>query len=70
MLLREHFKTKPFTIEEAERYTLTRTRFLDEKHLRQWALIPLQTAGQLQVVSSTRRRDRDFPDGTVMRFVG
>jgi len=69
VLLRAHFGTEPFTVEDAERYTVTRTRFLDEKHLRQWALIPMQTAGQLVVVSSTRQRERDFPGGTVMRFI-
>ena len=70
VLLREHFGTEPFSIEAAELFTLTQTRFLDDKHLRQWALRPLQAAGQLRVVTSTRRREQDFPEKTVMRFVG
>lgn len=69
VLLRERFGIEAFTIEDAEFFTLTQTRFLDDKHLRQWALIPLQSAGQLRVESSTRRRERDFPAKTVMRFV-
>lgn len=70
VLLRERFGTEAFTIEDAEFFTLTQTRFLDDEHLRQWALIPLQSAEQLKVDSSTRRRERDFPSKTVMRFVG
>jgi hypothetical protein len=68
VLLRQHFSTEPFTVEAAEHYTLTETRYLDSPHLRQWALIPLQDAGQLQVVETTRRRRIDFPKGTVLRF--
>jgi three-Cys-motif partner protein len=69
VLLRERFGTEAFTIEDAEFFTLTQTRFLDDKHLRQWALLPLQSAGQLKVEQSTRRRERDFPAKTVMRFI-
>jgi three-Cys-motif partner protein len=68
-LLREHFGSEPFTIEQAEYYTLTETRYLDEGHLRKLALIPLQVAEHLQVTQSTRRRRIDFPKGTIMRFV-
>lgn len=69
VLLRERFGNAAFTIEDAEFFTLTQTRFLDDKHLRQWALIPLQSAGQLKVDSAKRRRVRDFPSKTLMRFV-
>ena len=68
VLLREHFGTEPFTVDQAEHHALTETRYLDEGHLRQWALIPLQEAQQLEVVESTRRRRTDFPKGTVLRF--
>jgi hypothetical protein len=68
VLLREHFGTRRFTVEEAEYYTLTETRYLDEGHLRKIALLPIQEAGQLEVVDSPRRRRNDFPSGTVMRF--
>jgi three-Cys-motif partner protein len=67
-LLRAHFGTEPFTIEQAEFYTLTETRYLDEGHLRQWALIPLQDADQLVITETTRRRRIDFPKGTRLRF--
>jgi three-Cys-motif partner protein len=69
-LLRMQFGSHVFSIEEAERWTLLHTRFLDSPHLRQNALIPLQAAGKLQVIETTRRREIDFPPGTTMRFVG
>jgi hypothetical protein len=68
VLLHRHFGTQSFTIEQAELYTLTQTRYLDEGHLRKLALIPLQEAGQLEVVNSTRRRPTEFPKRTVLRF--
>ncbi len=68
VLLREHFGTEPFSIQEAEEWTLLETRFLDSPHLRQNALIPLQAGGKLKVIETTRRRQVDFPPGTTMRF--
>lgn len=67
-LLRAHFGSTPFTVREAELYTLTATRYIDEGHLRKLALIPLQEASQLEVISSTRRRRTDFPAETVLRI--
>ena len=67
-LLHQHFGAEPFTIEQAELYTLTETRYLDEGHLRKLALNPMQDADQLEVIETTRRRRIDFPPGTVMRF--
>ena len=68
VLLREHFGTDPFTVEQASFYTLTETRYLDEGHLRALALRPMQDAEQLEVIESSRRRRSDFPEGTLMRF--
>jgi hypothetical protein len=70
VLLREYFGTEPFTIEDAEFYTLTETRYRDEGHLGRLGLLPLQEAGQLRVIDSTRRRRTDFPKKTVMKLMG
>ena len=67
-LLRGEFATRVFTITEAEDFTLCRTRYLDSPHLRQWALRPLEQAGDIAVVESSRRRKGDYPTGTKLRF--
>lgn len=67
-LLRAEFGTRDFAIEEAEDFTLCRTKYLDTPHLRRWALRPLENAGELEVVESSRRRKGDYPTGTKMRF--
>jgi three-Cys-motif partner protein len=66
-LLRVEFDTRVFTIEEAEDFTLCRTKYLDSPHLRKWALGPLEKAGSIEVLVS-RRRKGDYPAGTKMRF--
>lgn len=67
-LLRERYGTRVFTVEDAQRWTLLSTRFLDRPHLRSWALGPLERAGDLEVLESSRRRSGDYPAGTRMRF--
>jgi three-Cys-motif partner protein len=67
-LLRGEFGKRVFTIEEAEDFTLCRTRYLDSPHLRRWALRPLEQAGEIEVVKSSRRRRGDYPAGTTLRF--
>jgi three-Cys-motif partner protein len=68
-LLRAEFGTRVFTIQEAEDFTLCRTKYLDSPHLRSWALKPLEDAGDLVVVDSkSGRRRGDYPSGTTMRF--
>lgn len=68
-LLRAEFGTGVFTIQEAEDFTLCRTKYLDSPHLRSWALKPLENAGRLVVVKSKQgRRKGDYPPGTTMRF--
>jgi len=66
-LLRGHFGTRVFSIMEAEDFTLCRTKYLDRPHLRT-VLRPLEAAGELQVVESSRRRAGDYPEGTRMRL--
>jgi hypothetical protein len=68
VLLREHYGTRAFEVQEAERFTLMQTRFLDKPHLRQWALRPLEKARELEVMESSRRRASDYPAGTRLRF--
>lgn len=68
-LLRAEFGTRVFSIQEAEDFTLCRTKYLDSPHLRSWALRPLEDAGELVVLESKPgRRKGDFPPGTTMRF--
>ena len=68
-LLRAEFVRRVFTIQEAEDFTLCRTKYLDTPHLRSWALRPLEAPGDLVVVESKPgRRKGDYPPGTTMRF--
>jgi len=68
-LLRAEFGRRVFTIQEAEDFTLCRTKYLDSPHLRSWALRPLEDAGELIVVEcKPGRRKGDYPAGTTMRF--
>ncbi len=67
-LLRAEFGEQVFGIEEAEDFTLCRTKYLDSPHLRRWVLRPLEQSGDLEVLESTRRRKGDYPPGTKMRF--
>jgi three-Cys-motif partner protein len=68
-LLRMEFGTRIFTIQEAEDFTLCRTKYLDSPHVRGWALKPLEDEGNLVVVESKPGRRRgDYPAGTRMRF--
>jgi hypothetical protein len=67
-LLQAEFGQRTFTITEAEDFTLCLTRYLDSPHLRSWALRPLEQAGAIEVVESSRRRKGDYPTGTTLRF--
>jgi three-Cys-motif partner protein len=66
-LLREHFETRTFSIEDAELVTLTKTGFR-ETHIRDLALYPAYNMGGLEIVQSNAKRSRSFPPGTRMRF--
>ena len=68
-LLRAEFGSRVFSIQEAEDFTLCRTKYLDSPHLRSWALRPLEDSGELVVVEcKPGRRKGDYPTGTTMRF--
>jgi len=68
-LLRMKFGTRIFITEEAEDFTLCRTKYLDSPHLRAWALRPMEDAGDLVLVEPRPgRRKGDYPAGTRMRF--
>jgi three-Cys-motif partner protein len=66
--LREHFGRQPFTIEEAQEFTLAETVFR-AAHLRQAGLVPLEKAGLLRVHPQSSRRRGTFPQGTVMEIL-
>jgi three-Cys-motif partner protein len=66
-LIDGHFTGREFTIEDAEHFTLTKTRYR-ETHVREQALIPLQAKRRLHVIDSTRKSERHFPSGTRMRL--
>lgn len=67
-LLYGEFGERVFAVEQAEDFTLFRTKFLDRPHLRSWALRPLEKSGHVEVVESSRRRMGDYPVGTKLRF--
>jgi hypothetical protein len=62
------FQGRTATIEEIEEFTLVETRFLP-KHLREPVLMPLEAAGEIEVLNARpRRQKRHFPPGTLVRF--
>jgi hypothetical protein len=65
--LRERFKSAPFTIEQADQFTLIQTPFIPA-HLRKRTLAPEEEAERLQVLTS-RKRAKTYPPGTRMRFL-
>jgi three-Cys-motif partner protein len=68
--LRECFGDRPFTIEEAEDFTLFDTPFRDDAHLKRLTLAPAERDGKLEPVDpKPQRRSCSYPKGTRMRFV-
>lgn len=69
--LLDHFGAKPFRIEDAADFTLYKTVFRDNAHLKRQALRQLEKDGTLEVIKSPRTRNRpgDYPPGTILRFV-
>ena len=61
-----HFGDHEFSIDEAERFTLTDTPFAIG-HLRTRTLAPSERRGELEA-TTTRRKARTYPPGTRMRF--
>lgn len=66
--LRAHFGAEPFTIEEADRYTLLETPYLPGSHLKRRTLALAEKADRLEVLTSRKRRGT-FPADTRMRFL-
>jgi three-Cys-motif partner protein len=65
--LREQFGEKPFTIGQAERFTLLSTPYVPS-HLRRRTLAPEEDGGGIEVLSP-RKRKGTFPAGTRLRFL-
>jgi three-Cys-motif partner protein len=64
--LEDRFGDKPFTIEEAEAFTLIDTPYHEEIHLKKGALKPLELAERLE--GWNRQKARTYPPGTILRF--
>lgn len=63
------FGDEPFSIDDAERFTVLETPYL-RTHVKTRTLKPLETAGRLAIVAAKDRRRRGtYPPGTRMRFV-
>lgn len=65
--LKVHFAERPFSIEEAERFTLLSTAYLPNAHLKRRTLASAERAGSLEVLSSRKRRGT-YPAGTQLRL--
>jgi three-Cys-motif partner protein len=66
-ILRDRFGTKPFTVEEAERFTLLSTPYIPT-HLRKRTFAPQEADGLIEVLTP-RNRKGTFPAGTRLRFL-
>jgi hypothetical protein len=64
--LREHFHSREFAIEMAERFTLIDTPFA-KSHLKGRTLAPAEGRGELEATTA-RNRVRTYPPGTRLRF--
>ena len=61
------FIGKVVKVEDIEEFVLARTSFLSS-HYKKQVLDPLERAGQIEVMSSSRKRRYAYPKGTVIRF--
>jgi three-Cys-motif partner protein len=67
--MKEHFGTKPFTIEEAVDFALYETPYLPS-HVKKRTLVPAETRGELKPVDQKPgRKARTYPPGTRISFV-
>ena len=64
--MRDHFGTRPFTIEDAVDFTLVGTGFAEE-HVKTKTLRPAENGGRLVCLSSRAKR-LTYPAGTRLRF--
>lgn len=69
-LLHDHFGTRRFTIEQAERHTSIETPFAAESHLKTKTLAVAERAGRLEASHplKPKRRACTYPPGTSIRF--
>jgi three-Cys-motif partner protein len=67
-MLRDHFGTDWFTIEDAERFTLLETPYRDNGHLKRPTLKPAEDRDALEVERRSGQRAGSFSAGTRMRF--
>jgi three-Cys-motif partner protein len=68
--LKARFDDRPFTIQEAEDFTLFDTPFLHDSHLKTKTLAPVERAGELVAVDPPPgRRKSTYEDGIKLRFV-
>lgn len=67
--LRVHFGMSPFTIEQAETFTLRETDFRDDAHLKRKTLRPAEELGLLIAeLPGAKRRRGSYPSGTILQF--
>jgi len=67
--LRQRFGTGPFTIKDAEEFTLLHTPFRHDGHLKKATLAPAEQNGQVEAVDPKPGRRRcTYPSGTQLRF--
>jgi len=67
--LRAQFAATPFSIEQAEEFTLLSTPFLPKRHLKRKTLAVAEAAGQLDVTRPAGAKAGSYVPGTVLRFV-
>jgi three-Cys-motif partner protein len=68
-MILERFAGEVVTVEQIEEFTLVETDY-SASHYNRGVLAPLEREGQIEVVSSSRKRRQTFPDGTTIRFPG
>lgn len=66
--LRTHFDVRPFTIEQAEEFTLLSTPYLPRRHLKRKTLAVAERDGALEVTRPVAAKGGSFIPGTVLRF--
>jgi hypothetical protein len=67
-MLGAHFGATPFSIEQAEEYTLLSTPFLPHSHLKRKTLAVAEKDGVLTVTRPKGAKAGTFTPGTTMRF--
>jgi three-Cys-motif partner protein len=68
-VLRSHFGATPFSVEQAEEFTLLSTPFLPKRHLKRRTLAIEERAGRLDVRRPAGARAGSYVPGSVLRFV-